>query len=62
MLWSAEYAEYIAFARLLRILGLRGIWGLGPQLGVPPLHPVPGLVTIAVAIVAILPAIAYLVI
>ncbi len=25
----------------------RGVWGLRPQLGVPPLHPVPSLVTIS---------------
>ncbi len=29
-------------------LGLRGVWGLRPQLGVPPLHPVLSLVTIAI--------------
>ncbi len=34
---------------LLRALGLRGVWGLRPQLGVPPLHPVLSLVAIAVS-------------
>ncbi len=29
-------------------LGLRGVWGLRPQLGVPPLHPVLSLVTLAI--------------
>ncbi len=31
---------------------LRGVWGLRPQLGVPPLHPFLSLVAVAIAIVA----------
>jgi hypothetical protein len=40
--------SFIAVARLLRTLGLRGVWGLRPQPGVAPLHPVLSLVAIAI--------------
>gem|GEM_PF-4358357 len=32
--------SYIAVATKVRTLGSKGVWGLCPQLGVPPLHPV----------------------
>ncbi len=48
MLHALNYSLWLAFARLLRVLDLRGVWGLRPQLGVPPLHPVLSLVTMAI--------------
>ncbi len=44
----------VAFVRLLRTMGSsREVWGLHPQLGVQPLHPVLSLVTLAIPMVLV---------
>ncbi len=47
---SLSQIAIVAFAKLLRTMdSSTGVYGLRPQLGVPPMHPVLSLVAIAIA-------------
>ncbi len=40
LFYQVKVIVYIAVATKVRTLGSKGVWGLCPQPGVPPLHPV----------------------